>query len=439
MGFKMKYEIKEKYLTAPSKRRSGNKISKVKFVVSHDTGNDGSTADQNVRYYQNSRNEMSASAHIFVDDKEIIECIPALTGKPEKAWHVLYGKTMDNRLYGADSNDAAIGVELCYSYQKGNIDNNEAYKRYIWVVAYICYKFGLNPATKITGHHILDPERKTDPKQALEKTGRSYAQYLKDVVAEYNECIGDGEDTVKFVSTTPSSTLLKKGSKGNDVKALQEKLNKLGFDCGEADGIFGKATLAAIKKLQKEFKLDVDGLVGADTFGAISKALAELDKPKEEVKSEPKEEKKAEVVKEIPKKVDVKINSLGDKYSFQVKAKKDLTVFKEAELTGKVKTLKKNTIFSVYGFDNDGKVFAVGGGNFVAQADVEGVPLHLRTGGLSEENEKIFRAFLKENKIESELNLYRTGNPSADIVVEKLELVAVKKFLDKQGWYYNVK
>jgi hypothetical protein len=54
----------------------------VRFVVAHDNGNPGSTAAGNVKYYENSRNEKSASAHLFVDDQEILECIPALTGPP---------------------------------------------------------------------------------------------------------------------------------------------------------------------------------------------------------------------------------------------------------------------------------------------------------------------------------------------------------------------
>ncbi len=48
----------------------------VRFIVAHDTGNPGSTAANNVSYYERSRNDQSASAHIFVDDKEILECIP---------------------------------------------------------------------------------------------------------------------------------------------------------------------------------------------------------------------------------------------------------------------------------------------------------------------------------------------------------------------------
>jgi hypothetical protein len=50
------------------------------------------------------------NASEFAAAKEILECIPALTGPPEKAWHVLYGTPTDNALFGFDANDAALGV-----------------------------------------------------------------------------------------------------------------------------------------------------------------------------------------------------------------------------------------------------------------------------------------------------------------------------------------
>ncbi|MDP5276475.1 peptidoglycan recognition protein family protein [Chengkuizengella axinellae] len=195
MSFKVKYPISKKFLTKGTKRRSGIKMSKVGFIVAHDTGNDGSTALQNITYYENSNNDMSASAHIFVDDTGIYECIPLVTEAPEKAWHVQYQKTMDNQLFGDDANDIAGGVELCYSYRKGNINNEESYKRYVWIIAYICYKFGLNPAKTIVGHHILDPQRKTDPQNALSKIGKSYDLLLQDVVKEYYDCLSK-EDVI---------------------------------------------------------------------------------------------------------------------------------------------------------------------------------------------------------------------------------------------------
>jgi N-acetylmuramoyl-L-alanine amidase CwlA len=184
----MKYSIISDYIVAPSKRRSGIKIPEVLFIVAHDTGNDGSTARQNVNYFKNSRDAMSASAHIFVDDNEIIECIPATTADPEKAWHVRYDKTEDNKIFGEDANDASIGVELCYSKSTTNINNLEAYKRYVWTIAYLCYKYALDPRQKITGHYVLDPQRRTDPVNALSVIKKSFQDFIDDVYKEYIEC-----------------------------------------------------------------------------------------------------------------------------------------------------------------------------------------------------------------------------------------------------------
>ncbi len=182
----MRYEITQRFLTAPSKRRSGIKVSPaVRFLVAHDTGNPDSTAEANVRYYENSRNQMSASAHLFVDDREIIECIPALTAPPEKAWHVLYGVDTDDRLYGVDANDAALGIEYCYG---SRIDADEAYNKYVWVTAYALHKFDLDPDKDIVGHYFLDPHRRSDPITGLAHSRRSFDQFLLDVRAEYKEC-----------------------------------------------------------------------------------------------------------------------------------------------------------------------------------------------------------------------------------------------------------
>jgi N-acetylmuramoyl-L-alanine amidase len=185
-GFLMKYVIIPRYLTAPSLRRPGIPAAPIRFMVAHDTGNPGSTAAGNVYYYENSRNVDEASAQIFVDDKQIIECIPFLTGTSEKAWHVRYLVTTDNVLFGVDANDSAGGVELCYG---GSIDLEEAYKRYIWVLAYSCWKFQLDPTIHVTGHFLLDPARKVDPMNALTLLGKSFQQLIIDIVNEYNECV----------------------------------------------------------------------------------------------------------------------------------------------------------------------------------------------------------------------------------------------------------
>jgi len=57
--------------------------------------------------------------------------------------------------------------------------------------------------------------------------------------------------------------LLKKGSKGKEVKQLQEAL-EIG-----ADGIFGSGTESAVKKFQKSNGLVADGIVGSKTWETI--------------------------------------------------------------------------------------------------------------------------------------------------------------------------
>lgn len=65
---------------------------------------------------------------------------------------------------------------------------------------------------------------------------------------------------------------VKNGSKGEEVKLLQTKLNTLGFDCGKVDGLFGKNTLAGVKEFQCAVGLKVDGIVGRDTWAALDSA-----------------------------------------------------------------------------------------------------------------------------------------------------------------------
>ena len=53
---------------------------------------------------------------------------------------------------------------------------------------------------------------------------------------------------------------VRKGSRGESVKLLQEILNGLGYECGMTDGVFGKNTLSAVKAFQADRGLRVDGV-----------------------------------------------------------------------------------------------------------------------------------------------------------------------------------
>ncbi|MDX6679320.1 MAG: hypothetical protein QOE31_3372 [Solirubrobacteraceae bacterium] len=59
---------------------------------------------------------------------------------------------------------------------------------------------------------------------------------------------------------------LERGSKGDDVKDLQEALIELDFKPGEVDGVFGIYTESALRSFQAWAKLAADGVVGPRTW-----------------------------------------------------------------------------------------------------------------------------------------------------------------------------
>ena len=59
------------------------------------------------------------------------------------------------------------------------------------------------------------------------------------------------------------------GAIGDAVKQLQETLNDLGFDCGDADGIFGSNTKEQVIKFQQKYDLEDDGIAGPLTLGKL--------------------------------------------------------------------------------------------------------------------------------------------------------------------------
>lgn len=70
------------------------------------------------------------------------------------------------------------------------------------------------------------------------------------------------------------SEILKRGSRGSDVRAIQYFLNFLAFFNDrllpiDVDGIFGTATENAVKAFQREYGLTIDGIVGRSTWYAI--------------------------------------------------------------------------------------------------------------------------------------------------------------------------
>jgi len=112
------------------------------------------------------------------------------------------------------------------------------------------------------------------------KTSQAIANALKTGNNGVPNYIMNKINTSSTVTTTPSTSTnntgnLQSGSKGSAVKDLQEKLIRMGYDCGGygADGDFGTGTYNSVVKFQKDHGLTQDGVVGNQTNQAIDNAL----------------------------------------------------------------------------------------------------------------------------------------------------------------------
>ena len=65
------------------------------------------------------------------------------------------------------------------------------------------------------------------------------------------------------------SAVLRQGSKGSEVRQVQEKLKRWGYYSGTVDGVFGSGTKKAVIAFQKKNGLKADGVVGAKTYQAL--------------------------------------------------------------------------------------------------------------------------------------------------------------------------
>lgn len=95
-----------------------NDVSRIKYIVVHYTGNNGDTAEANTNYFKDEYR--SASAHYFVDETEIWQCVE----DGDVAWHCggpLQGDT-HHTYHKICTNNNSIGIELC-----SRKDNNGNY------------------------------------------------------------------------------------------------------------------------------------------------------------------------------------------------------------------------------------------------------------------------------------------------------------------------
>lgn len=76
-------------------------------------------------------------------------------------------------------------------------------------------------------------------------------------------------DVILMSWNSEVEALSKYGSRGTEVRTIQEKLKRWGYYSGSVDGIYGSQTVSAVKSFQKKNGLTVDGIAGTQTLKAM--------------------------------------------------------------------------------------------------------------------------------------------------------------------------
>ncbi|WP_416147727.1 peptidoglycan-binding protein [Salipaludibacillus sp. HK11] len=72
-------------------------------------------------------------------------------------------------------------------------------------------------------------------------------------------------------SSDLSGVVLRQGARGKQVEQLQKKLKDLGFYTSSIDGSYGPLTAEAVRKVQRQASISVDGVFGPQTYKQLNK------------------------------------------------------------------------------------------------------------------------------------------------------------------------
>lgn len=199
-------------------------------VCIHSTGNPGATA-KNHRDYWKSLKDSGVYAHSVVDWKEGYQCV----NYNRKCYHV------------GNGNSKYIGLEICEAKNKD--DFNKGWTLAVEATVEMLKAIGKSPkdGSTLVSHdwvrRNLGGTDHTDPVPYFKKYGKTWANFVSDVVAKFG-----GSSSTGSSSSSGSS----KPSTGSSTSTSSSKIG--------VDGKWGPATT---KRLQKVLGTGQDGIVSA--------------------------------------------------------------------------------------------------------------------------------------------------------------------------------
>lgn len=171
-------------------------------------------------------------------------------GKVGSSWYIAgFGRPKWNGTSSSGSSSSTTPVQTKPSKPASSVKNRAIANVQAWVNSYA--KAGI----------AVDGVNGPQTKRGLCK---AYQKALNDIYGA-----GLAVDGIWGARTRGATRVVKRGSKGNHVKALQGALICLGYSTGGFDGVFGSVTDSAVRSFQRSRGLSVDGQAGKNTFAKL--------------------------------------------------------------------------------------------------------------------------------------------------------------------------
>lgn len=254
----------EKNITNTNRTTMSNKQNK--YIVIHYVGA-VSSAYNNTVYFKSAYR--GASAHYFVDDKAIWQCVL----EKDAAWHCGAKKYYNNA-----RNNNSIGIEMCCFNNNGELDMSEkTVANTIELVKDIMKRYNI-PVKNVVRHY--DVTRKTCPAPFVKDSGRweDFKNRLTDTPtpkpATKNTIGVDGiwgKTTTKKAQEVFKTTI--DGIVSNQYATYEKKNPGLSSTTFEWEKNPNKNGSSLIKAIQKKVGIKQDGFIGTNTIKAMQKWL----------------------------------------------------------------------------------------------------------------------------------------------------------------------